>query len=858
MGYEYDSLSVETWEKNYKAPNESTRKQLWERCAKTAASSEQESKRQEVEQKFYSLFENDKFVAGGRIMANMGIAGRNKTTLYNCYVHNPGDIGMKDPDSIEGIYSLLKVQAKTLQSEGGYGTNASYIRPAGVYIEGIGSRSPGVLKFMELWDKSSEIITMGSPKILGEKKKDEKLKIRKGAQMLVLNVWHPDIEEFIVAKQTSGRLSKFNMSVGITPGFMDAVKTNSSWELVYPDTTVDEYKTVWTGDLESWKASNLPVIVYKTVKAKELWEQIMTSTYNRAEPGVLNLDLANKLNPCSYVEKIAASNPCGEVVMPTGVCNLGSYNLPMYVIKTKNGFEFDFKSFGEDVYWGIRFLDNVNDISTTPLADYDIAVKQKRRIGLGVMGLGSLHFMLGIKYGSDESLKFIEKIFKLKSEKELLASALIGKEKGSFELFNRDEHFNTYWWKNLRISDDVKKEIEEIGCMRNSHQSMNAPTGNTGIYAKNVSGGIEPVFSPEYSRWTIVPDFDKRTLIDSSLVMPDISKSEWFETDVFKFSSRGNEQILKGSYNDKNYEIDKSRGLTIENKVYDYGWKFVLDNYSTEQIDNLISNGILATAQTLEVEDHTNVLEVIAHYTNQSNSKTINVPNDYSYEKFKNIYMRAYDSNIKGITTYREGTMTAVLEVSKEETTKSSPDVFQEHNAPKRPQILECDIHQVKIKGEAWTIFVGLMDGKPYEMMGGKSSFVNISKKIVTGRLVKNSKKAGSSKSIYDLHYGDDDAPTIIKDIVRTFENPTEGEFSRMVSLALRHGSPVQYVVEQLQKDEEGDLYSFSKVLSRVLKTYIKTGLKVTGKVCPECGSDKLIYIDGCCSCSVCSWQKCG
>jgi ribonucleoside-diphosphate reductase alpha chain len=190
------------------------------------------------------------------------------------------------------------------------------------------------------------------------------------------------------------------------------------------------------------------------------------------------------------------------------------------------------------------------------------------------------------------------------------------------------------------------------------------------------------------------------------------------------------------------------------------------------------------------------------------------------------------------------------------ESEKETKESFVEHNAPKRPESLECDIHQVKIKGEAWTIFVGLMDGKPYEIMGGKSSFVNISKKIVKGKLVKNSKKAGSSKSIYDLHYGDEDAPTIIKDVVRTFENPTEGEFSRMVSLALRHGSPVQYVVEQLQKDEEGDLYSFSKVLSRVLKTYIKDGVKIKAK-CKNCGSDKLIYQEGCLLCSDCGFSKC-
>ena len=261
--------------------------------------------------------------------------------------------------------------------------------------------------------------------------------------------------------------------------------------------------------------------------------------------------------------------------MSTGVCNLASFNLPMYVKIDDNGISFDFDKFAEDVYWGVRFLDNINDISTTPLPEYDTAVKEKRRIGLGMMGLGSLHFMLGMKYGSSESLKFIEKLYKLKSEREILASAKIGQEKGSFESFDKEKHFNTYWWTNLKISDDVKKEIEAIGCMRNSHQSMNAPTGNTGIYAKNVSGGIEPVFSKGYSRWSIVPETDRRTLIESGIEIPDVFKSEWKETDIFKFSKRGDEQILKGSFNGRNYEIDKNRGLTVQNDVYDYGWKFI-------------------------------------------------------------------------------------------------------------------------------------------------------------------------------------------------------------------------------------------------------------------------------------------
>jgi ribonucleoside-diphosphate reductase alpha chain len=220
--YEYDEISVQVWEDNYKGSSELTRKDTWDRAAKACAAVENTDVIKQVEEEFKKILYNDRFVPGGRILANLGLPGRDGTTMYNCFVHNPEDIKLKDADSIDGIYDLLKAQAKTLKSEGGYGINASFIRPAGTYIEGIGSRTPGVLKFMELWDKSSEIITQGSTKILGKKKSQEKNKIRKGAQMLIVEVWHPDVKDFIVAKQTPGRLTKFNVSVGITPGFMEA------------------------------------------------------------------------------------------------------------------------------------------------------------------------------------------------------------------------------------------------------------------------------------------------------------------------------------------------------------------------------------------------------------------------------------------------------------------------------------------------------------------------------------------------------------------------------------------------------------------------------------------------------------
>jgi len=317
-------ISNEVWRHNYRAPKEKTPKDTWERQARAGSAVEKKSLQEQVYQDFLALFSDYKGMAGGRITANLGVEGRESTTLMNCYVINPRDIGYLDPDSIHGIYDMLKDQALTLKSEGGYGMNFSWIRPKGMYVNGIGSRTPGVVKFMELWDKSSEIITMGSDTILGEKRDDEKLKIRKGAQMGILEVTHPEIEDFIDAKLIEGRLSKFNISIGITTGFMEAVEKDKMWNLKFPDTEFEKYKTEWNGNIEEWESKDYPTLILKKIKARELWEKITKATYTRNDPGVLFLDVANKYNPLSYIEVIATTNPCitGETLIETDIGNI--------------------------------------------------------------------------------------------------------------------------------------------------------------------------------------------------------------------------------------------------------------------------------------------------------------------------------------------------------------------------------------------------------------------------------------------------------------------------------------------------------------------------------------------------------
>jgi len=834
-----NDFSQEIWETTYKAPEDKTIEDTWERVAKSASLVEKESIQEKVYQDFKFLLEDFKFVPGGRILANLGVKTRSKTTLYNCFTWDPRNI-LFDCDSIEGIYEALKRQALTLKTEGGYGINASFIRPEGSFVKGIGVRTPGVLKFMELWDKSSEVITMGSTKVLGEKKIEEKNKIRKGAQMLILGCWHPEIEDFIIAKRISNRFTKFNISVGITEGFMDAVINNKNWDLKFPDTTYKNYKSDWNGFIEEWEEKGYPIITYKTIKANELWNKIIESTYKFNDPGVIFFDTVNKLNPISYCEKINTTNPCQEIGMSTGVCNLGSINLTKCIKLEDNKVFFDFDLFKKLIVFSIRFLDNINDISTTPLPEYDKAVKEKRRIGLGTFGLGSLHYILGIKFGSKKSLELINQIYKIKCEEELLSSSKLGLEKGDFSLFDKQKYFNTFYWKNLKdkIDENIIKNIESIGHMRNSHQSMNAPTGNTSIFANCISGGIEPVFLKEYLRWSIVPEVEKRELLKKGLDFIEPHKGEWRETKYFKFSTRGKDQILKGSFEGINYEIDKNRGLIKSTLIEDYGWRIAKEFYK-DKIKEMDEKGIFNTTQDLTVQDHINTLKIISSYINQACSKTVNVPNNYDFNDFQKVYLEAWRSGIKGITTYREGTMSAVLEENKEK---------NERITPKRPQELNGEIFFFVLNKQSYYVAVGLNEnGSPHETFTGinhnNDGEIYIPKTLKEGKIIKNGGGNYYFKTI-DNEYR----------LTNNHNNDLADGLSRILSCSLRHNVNLLFLVQQLEKTK-GELFSFSKILARTLKKYIPDG-ELKGQKCKKCGGI-LVMESNCCKCRDCGDSKC-
>lgn len=525
---------------------------------------------------------------------------------------------------------------------------------------------------------------------------------------------------------------------------------------------------------------------------------------------------------------------------------MGSLNLVKFVKIVDGKVTFDYKSYKKYVRTGIRFLDNINDISRVPLPIYDKVIKEKRRIGLGNMGLGSLHFMLGIPFGSKESLSLIKKIYVTKAEEELLASAELGVEKGSFLSFDRDKYFNSYWWNNLDISQKVKNKIKALGEMRNSHHSMNAPTGNTSILAGQVSGGIEPVFLKEYIRWSIVPEHERSQLIQDGLKFPDIHKGEWFENDIFKFKKRNKDEVLAGTFKGQDYEVDKNRGLVKSTEVEDYGWTFAKEFYDKDTLKSLEKAGAFKTTDKLTVDQHLDTLKIISHYTNQNNSKTINIPNDYPYEDFKDLYLKAWKAEIKGITTYRAGTMTAVLEEKKSKEDVSKADI-QFINAPKRPKKLPADFYTITVKGDRYIFGVGLLEDKPYEMFGGLMD---------NGMSFSFRERQGWIEKMRRRHY-----KVIIDEIgeIEDFSHqftPVEQGIFRLISTSLRHGVSPKYVMEQLQKSTD-DMFSLATASARVLKKYVEDGEKATGTSCPECGHPKLIYTDGCVTCPSCGWSKC-
>ncbi len=453
-------------------PVEKNPEEMWKRVAKGIAGVEKAKDRKKWERKFYDIMEDFKFLPGGRILAGAGTGF--DVTYYNCFViPNP-------PDSRGGIMQNLTEMIEIMAHGGGVGLNLSSLRPRGSRVKKVNGFSSGPLNWAELYSLATkDIVQQGGS--------------RRGALMLMLWDWHPDIEEFITVKQDLNKINGANLSVSISDSFMEAVKKGADWDLVYPDLDDPKYDKKWTGDMDEWKKIGGKVIVKKTVKAEYLWNLICEAAWRSAEPGLHFLERSNKRSNTWYFERLLATNPCGEQPLSAwAVCNLGAMNLAAYVKAGK----FDFDNFGKDVRVAMRFLDNVIDDTNYFYKENEKVAKDIRRTGLGILGLADALIKMKVRYGSEESLKVIDKIFKTLRDNAYIASSDIAEEKGSFPKYNKDKYLQG--WHIKKLPEEIRRKIAKQG-IRNAVLLTIAPTGTTSLIS-GVSSGIEPVYEFEFLR----------------------------------------------------------------------------------------------------------------------------------------------------------------------------------------------------------------------------------------------------------------------------------------------------------------------------------------------------------------------
>nr|WP_321306042.1 adenosylcobalamin-dependent ribonucleoside-diphosphate reductase [uncultured Sphaerochaeta sp.] len=452
-------------------PLETDPAQMLARVAKGIASQEKPEVRKQWEKEFNWLLEDWKFVPGGRILTGAGTD--QNLTYFNCYV-------IPSPkDSRGGIIASLGQMTEIMSRGGGVGMNISSLRPRHSYVKGVNGRSSGSVSWGGLFSFVTGLIEQGGS--------------RRGALMLILNVWHPDILDFIESKREMGKITNANISVGITDDFMDAVRSDSDWHTYFPDTTDPDYNEKWDGDIEKWKKNGHKVQVYQTMKARKIWDAIVESAWASAEPGVFFIDRYNKMSNSWYYSSIQSTNPCGEQGLPPwGVCNLGSINLSRFVKNKK----VNYKDLGKAVRLAVRFLDDVIDDTPYFFEENKRQQQSERRIGLGTMGLADMLIKMELAYGSEESLSFIEELYKFICVEAYAESCDLAKEKGSFSLFDAEKLLESGFMKQM--PEEIRQKVREQG-LRNVTLLTQAPTGTTGTMV-NTSTGIEPYYFWEWER----------------------------------------------------------------------------------------------------------------------------------------------------------------------------------------------------------------------------------------------------------------------------------------------------------------------------------------------------------------------
>ncbi len=757
----YD-LVTDIWQRKYRYsghgthPADTSIEDTMKRVAHACAA--KDPQKEQAARQFESILTALEFIPGGRIIANAG-TDRDEVTMFNCYVMNKID------DSIEGIFDTVKESAMTQKQGGGVGFDFSTIRPRGSHIKGCDAAASGPISFMQVLDSTCRTIMSAGQ--------------RRGAQMGILRCDHPDIEEFISAKRENARLQMFNLSVAITEKFIQAVKADADWDLVFKGK------------------------VYKTIRARDLWDQIMHSTYDYAEPGFILIDKINQLNNLYYCEEICATNPCGEQPLPPyGACLLGSVNLTRFVRDPfTSGASIDYDRIAEVVTIAVRLLDNVIDLSRYPLPRQKQEASEKRRMGIGLTGLADAFIFLGVKYGSPESVALAGKIMQTITHAAYRASIELAKERGAFPKFDAEKYCAGNFIATL--PEEIRSDIRKYG-IRNSHLTSIAPTGTISLLAGNVSSGLEPVFA-------------------------------------FKYNRR-----IRNTHENDYTEVE----------IADYAYRAYCQYKSLPSVALEDLPPAFVSADSITPVEHLKIQAVLQKYVDSSISKTINIPPDYPFEKFADIYMQAYEAGLKGCTTFRPSEHIAGVLIRKEEKKKEPAPVAAPAQPPKRPDELTGTTYKIKTPQSPDAFYITINDlinedgsHRPYEIFINTKNLHHFSWIVAMSRLI-------------SAVFRHDPKPKFLVEELKSIYDPNGGFFNHgkyVPSLAAEIGYVLEHHLRLCGVITDGEIHP-RKDAEKTVQTASaeRTSINSGKMICPQCSERELVNQENCLKCLSCGYSKCG
>ncbi|WKD86065.1 Vitamin B12-dependent ribonucleoside-diphosphate reductase [Polaribacter huanghezhanensis] len=823
-----DDLAASVWLNKYALKDsdgniyESTPNDMHTRIAKEIARVEQRYENPLTESEVFEAIKNFKYIVPqGSPMAGIGNPFQ-VASLSNCFViGNDGN-----SDSYGGIMKIDQEQVQLMKRRGGVGHDLSHIRPKSSPVKNSALTSTGIVPFMERYSNSTREVAQDG---------------RRGALMLSVSINHPDSEDFIDAKLEQGKVTGANVSVRIDDAFMKAVKKDEKYTQKYPIFSADPKVT-------------------KTIEAKKIWKKIVHNAWKSAEPGILFWDtIINESVPDCYADlgyKTVSTNPCGEIPLcPYDSCRLLAINLFSYVENpfTKKA-AFNFELFKKHIVIAQRMMDDIIDLELEKIdkilekidADPEASdvkateknlwlnIRQKayegRRTGIGITAEGDMLAALGIRYGSEEGNDFSVKVHKTLGIETYRASVNLAKERGAFSIFDSEREKNNPFILRLKEADSkLYYEMLEYG-RRNIALLTIAPTGTTSLMTQT-SSGIEPVFMPVYKRRKKVNPNDKGSRVD----FVDEVGDSWEEYVVFHHRFKQWMEVNG---------IDSSK------------------NFSQEELDVLIKKSpyYKATSNDVDWMSKVTMQGAVQKWVDHSISVTINLPNDANEDLVGELYLKAWEVGCKGVTVYRDGSRAGVLISNDEKKEEDQENVLTSFPVI-RPEVLEADVVRFQNKKEKWIAFIGLVDDKPYEVFTGlvdDEDGILIPRWVENGLILKSRNEDGTSR--YDFQYKNKRGyKTTIEGLSHKF-NPEFWNYAKLFSGTLRHGMPIDKIVEliqSLQLDSES-INTWKNGVVRALKRYVEDGTKAKGHTCENCKSDSLIYQEGCLTCQDCGSSKCG